>query len=538
MSRFVSLLVCFCALLSPLHAEEEEEHAHWEWGALFEVSSSASTRNTFELRNTGEEDPLTFAASFFVTSCASGDEEGFEEAEEKAEIYFEAAEHDGNVTHTSDQAVAVEVDTVYSVAYSNVSWITAVTVTFPSDGFYAIFVDHHPSELCGEEHYEHCFRDQTGEEVELIMEEEQGDHDHGHHDEDSDEDRAIGDRWMYTILGCALVWMVVFSGLLFVVCGTEKYEHFSKNYIHLMNLFASGAIFATVLFLIVVEALHFLDTIGASEGEVSALFGSAILLGFISPTLIELLFYREDIEVTGIISDHDVDMVERVKVKPVHSALAVESSVQIVAMNNTADADGEIEKQTNEDTMAASESDVRAAEKNPGPDTCKVNSIIVSVVCGDFLHNFCDGIFIGVAARSCSLSLLWAIIFATMFHEFAQEVSDFVILTTKVGLPIPRALWLNAAGGSSVILGGIFTNAFNLSDFMIGMLLAYGSGNLIYLSCAELFPLLHATPAGQKKLSNQDKMRGILCFCVGAAVIGLTLLKHEHCEDSDHAHDH
>jgi zinc transporter ZupT len=121
------------------------------------------------------------------------------------------------------------------------------------------------------------------------------------------------------MLGCFLCWIVVFSGLSFVVCGTQQYEEFSKHYLHLMNLFASGAILATVLFLILIEAYHFLEGVGEfTEAEVAGVFGSAILCGFISPTIIELLVFREGVEPNDVISNHVVERVkEEVKYKTV-----------------------------------------------------------------------------------------------------------------------------------------------------------------------------------------------------------------------------
>jgi UTP--glucose-1-phosphate uridylyltransferase len=290
--------------------------------------------------------------------------------------------------------------------------------------------------------------------------------------------------------------------LIFIACSI------TQRHLNLLNLFASGAILATVLFLIVIESYHFLVAAGMEEGETAAVFGTCILGGFISPTLIELIVFREDIEPNDILSSRVVEMAEEVKH---HHGNKVTLRNLITDGENVAP-------------------NPNVLEESSPTTTWKFDRIVISVICGDFLHNFCDGIFIGVAVRSCSLSLMWTIILATMFHEFAQELSDFVILTTTVGMSVPHALTLNAIGGSSVILGGIFTNLFDLSDLVIGAFLAYGSGNLVYLSTAELFPLLHISSDVKAKVTSVDKLQGLLCFCVGAFVIGLTLLRHEHCE--------
>jgi hypothetical protein len=170
------LLLCFISLVGTLHALEDV--VYWEWAGLFQVSSSQSTRNTFELRNSGEEDPLTFRAGFFITTCAGDDMESFEAAEEVADTYFESAKLNSSATQVAGSHVNLDVNQVYELAYSNESWVTAITILFPTDGYYAIFTDHHPTELCGFEDYQSCFRDQTGTNVKILFEED----DHGHHD--------------------------------------------------------------------------------------------------------------------------------------------------------------------------------------------------------------------------------------------------------------------------------------------------------------------------------------------------------------------
>ena len=55
--------------------------------------------------------------------------------------------------------------------------------------------------------------------------------------------------------------------------------------------------------------------------------------------------------------------------------------------------------------------------------------VLGGVLIGDFMHNFCDGIFMGTAFIHCSRSLAWSITVATIFHEIAQEFADYFVLT-------------------------------------------------------------------------------------------------------------
>jgi zinc transporter ZupT len=523
-----ALWLCCVSLLCTVYAEEEEHEEHWEWAGLFQVTKNGVTKNSFSFRNTGEENFTTFSAAFLITPCLAGDDEALDAAIETAELYFESADENNNATLISGNQVSVSINQVYSLAYSSDSWLTTVDMVFPEDGYYVILTEHHPTELCGSTDHHSCFRDQHGQEMTLLMEEGADGH-AGHGDEDEVEANSKSDAWLYTMVGCFMCWSLVFSGLLFIVFGTDQYKSFSKNYLHLLNLFASGAILSTVLFLILLEASHYMSAAADyTEAEVSGMFGSAVLAGFISPTLIELLFFS-DIDVFDVVPDNVIEMKEEAKYKSVHPSVElVDEAKHEADLTETGSNDGQVEK------LDDVSKQIPTSTNSP---RAKVNSIVISVICGDFLHNLCDGIFIGVAAKSCSTSLLWSIVFATMFHEFAQEISDFVVLTNKAGLSVPHALMLNAASGFSVVLGGVMTNLFEFSDMTIGVFLAYGSGTLIYLSAGELFPLLHVPPAGKAKLSQGDKLKGMMCFCLGAGIIGLTLLRHEHCEVSGDAHE-
>ena len=44
-------------------------------------------------------------------------------------------------------------------------------------------------------------------------------------------------------------------------------------------------------------------------------------------------------------------------------------------------------------------------------------------------HNFTDGIFFGNAWLFCERHVAYAVVAATLYHEFAQEFADFCLLT-------------------------------------------------------------------------------------------------------------
>lgn len=110
----------------------------------------------------------------------------------------------------------------------------------------------------------------------------------------------------------------------------------------------------------------------------------------------------------------------------------------------------------------------------------------------------------------------------------------------------------------------------SVSDFNVGMLLAFGSGQYLYVGAVELLPQLFSgvvhdvhcndtdgaepvptseSPDSKQKYGSGDgkgresggarasplmRFLAITCFAVAAVAVGLVLLDHEHC--SEHSH--
>eukprot|EP00965_Chrysotila_dentata_P165849 5475744-Pleurochrysis_carterae.AAC.1 len=116
--------------------------------------------------------------------------------------------------------------------------------------------------------------------------------------------------------------------------------------------------------------------------------------------------------------------------------------------------------------------------------------ILVSILVGDFLHNFCDGIFIGAAFAYCGSSTGWSVATGTAIHELAQELSDFLLLTSPTAgrLSVPVALGLNFLSGTSILMGAATIIYSDVEDTSVGLVLAFGAGIYIYLAACECMP--------------------------------------------------
>lgn len=114
---------------------------------------------------------------------------------------------------------------------------------------------------------------------------------------------------------------------------------------------------------------------------------------------------------------------------------------------------------------------------------------------GDAIHNFTDGIVLGVTfSASPQLGIVATI--AVFAHEVPQEIGDFAVLLGS-GMPRRRALMLNYLSAATVIPGAaaawLWSSAFRSA---IGWLLPVAAGGFVYIALADLVPSLHHQRGG------------------------------------------
>ena len=144
-----------------------------------------------------------------------------------------------------------------------------------------------------------------------------------------------------------------------------------------------------------------------------------------------------------------------------------------------------------------------------------------------------DGIFVGTAFLMCSTDLAIAISAATIYHEIAQEVADYFMLTRFCHIPPCQALCFNFINGLSVMFGAcLILGIEDMTDVAIGCILAVSGGVYIYISVAECYPR-----AKEAQHTTKDKLVAFISFIFGVVPIGLVLLNHGHCDEhGGHAH--
>jgi zinc and cadmium transporter len=149
----------------------------------------------------------------------------------------------------------------------------------------------------------------------------------------------------------------------------------------------------------------------------------------------------------------------------------------------------------------------------------------LSVLVGDGIHNFCDGIIIA-AAFLVSPELGVTTSLAVILHEIPQEVGDTIVLI-NAGFSRRKALLYNAASGLAAVVGGV------LGYFLVGSwqglfpyLLVAASSSFIYVAVADLIPQM------QRKLPWREALAQVAWIIAGLGlVLGATVLL-----NSGHAH--
>jgi len=145
-----------------------------------------------------------------------------------------------------------------------------------------------------------------------------------------------------------------------------------------------------------------------------------------------------------------------------------------------------------------------------------------SVLLGDSIHNFCDGVIVA-AAFLTDPKLGIATALAIIAHEIPQEVGDYIVLL-NAGLSRRRALAYNALSGLAAVVGGV------LGYFVVGpweaafpYLLVVAASSFIYVAVADLLPQL------QRPLPWSQTVAQLAWLAAGLGVVAIArALLHAH----------
>jgi zinc and cadmium transporter len=145
-----------------------------------------------------------------------------------------------------------------------------------------------------------------------------------------------------------------------------------------------------------------------------------------------------------------------------------------------------------------------------------------SVLLGDSIHNFCDGVIIAAAFLvSPELGLTTSL--AIVLHEIPQEVGDTIVLI-NAGFSRRKALAYNAISGLAAVLGGVI-GYFVVDGWhrLFPYLMVAAASSFIYVAVADLLPQM------QRRVPVKDLIAQVVWIAAGLGLIVFAIsLMHDH----------
>lgn len=150
--------------------------------------------------------------------------------------------------------------------------------------------------------------------------------------------------------------------------------------------------------------------------------------------------------------------------------------------------------------------------------TNETKSFMFMIITGDGLHNFFDGIAIGVSYGS-SLTVGLSTSIAILCHELPHEIGDFAVLINS-GMPIKRAVLYNTLSSILCLLGA--TTGVFIGKIDVGWVSALIAGMFLYISLVDMVPQLDCYP-GQPALLRAGKLL-VQLSGIGLGVLIMSLI--------------
>ncbi len=445
----------------------------FEWAAIFDTPGNGPYKWT--MQKVGGAYAEAHMKIVMLPVSASTDE-ALEAAEAEAKHSFEetCTEKDHGET------IKPEEDKCWEIHFENANADTVIDINVAGIDHVAIFAEHKPSEFERDTHY---LRDASGADVEYkhLLE------DHAAHGAGAALSGMISNlkaKWgpahSQAIGASLIVCVCTLIGLILLFPGVGSCaKKFPDGFGAIVNSFAGGALLSAAFYLLLYEGNHLIPIVGGNEGAAAADWGTMILFGFVTAPII-------DIFVSAI-------------------------------------------------TCGKSDKAARTGDEEKGVSLADVNvstgghraRVLGGVLIGDFLHNICDGVFIGAAFLGCGTKKGWSVAAATVAHELAQEVADYVVLTdpTQGNLKPWKALLLNFFSGLSCLFGALVVLSLECVDnHALGRLLSYGAGVYIQIGAAECMPNVY-----RRARSTILRLVCLGVFCLGCFCIGIVLVDHQHC---------
>ena len=496
------------ALLSYSRFSAASGDEDWEWSAALCVEDTVEKFNW----NFAKVDDA-YAASTMKMVILSTDQEGEAGVTAKHSDAEEIFDGSSGTTVTADPGDTLSAGNyLYELNMDNDAWMSVFKMNL-TEGEYAVFLEHDPDEFHFEDMDSYIT---TSDGDEAVFDWTSSDATTDSNDE----------KWDLAYGASVLVWLATFAMicLFYVTKITSMYDIYTLKLDNL-QMFAAGTLIASAFSLVLFESAHTLS----DETGVASLWSTCAILGFLCSSLV-------DIFTKQLVLNQKATKSKAPEGQELEMVPGKDDSMEVVSSEVVEDG---AEKDKNGDNALVSLdllslSEVLAIESS--------RKTFMSLMIGDFICNYSDGVIIGSAFSQCNSTLGWTIALATILHELPQELADAGILVDQLRLGHAWAALSNLLCGVAVLLGCATVNASDINEETKAYFLAFGAGNFLYLAAVEFFGKVFKEP---KNVSIMTRCEQLLYFFAGALIILLIAMDHAHCEaessgdsDSSHAHDH
>ena len=463
----VIILLVLLAYLGSSSASGDED---WEWSAALCVEGAAATYNWNFAKVNDAYAARTM--KMVILSTSEEGQAGVTAKESDAEDIFDGTT--GSTVIATTNTTLSAGNYLYVLTMENGNWMSVFNMDV-AVGEYAIFLEHDPDEF----HFEDMasyFTTSDGDEASF---------DWTSSDSTTDSDN---ERWDLAYGACALVWVTTFGMICFYY--SIKYFEVATSLFTLkldnLQMFAAGTLLASAFGLIMFESARTLT----EDTGVASLWTACAILGFLCSSTLDMVSNvfmgdKECSEPEKTVDSKAVELTDdqgKGDYKAASSGELVEAGAEVGAEVGAVEADRDNKKEKDNTLLSVgllSMNEMLAVESS--------RKTFMSIMIGDFVCNYADGIVIGSAFSDCTTALGWSIAIVTILHELPQELADAAILVDQLRLGHIWAAVSNLICGAGVMLGAATINASEVNVETKSYFLAFGAGNFIYLASVEFF---------------------------------------------------
>ncbi|KAG7388988.1 hypothetical protein PHYPSEUDO_011451 [Phytophthora pseudosyringae] len=322
--------------------------------------------------------------------------------------------------------------------------------------------------------------------------------------------KASAAVWAKTMIAVAIVALLSIVGILLMILRINALTKVMDAMIAL----SAGALFGAAFLHVLPESIEFYSTYGQMDLTLSMMF----TLGFVVAMVVEMALELSVSLVQGGGSHTHL---------PTSMRLSSPANALVDAAGKESGTP-EVGDYTADNALAPSSERkmTRASTFSLTVDWRAIKPMAYIILLGDLFHNFVDGVLIATAFLACDDSLGVSVTVSAILHELPQEFADFIILVDAGFTPFQAVLFNFLSALSAFVGAAVVLAAVPVTNETMGLLLAVGSGTLVYIAGTDLLPgVLRVKSVGQF-------VAHLLMFGVGIGALALTTLHHVHCDAS------